>query len=104
MSTDKSEREAFEAWADDQGFVLTRTVHGDDYQDLRAQGPWEAWKARALQPSQPATVVQPVADLMRFYGVDSTDALISAQAQHVEKLQSKLQPAPSFAPQRVREG
>jgi hypothetical protein len=52
----------------------------------------------------PAVVAQPAADLMRFYGVDSTDALISAQAQHIEKLQSKLQPAPSFAPQRVREG
>lgn len=46
-----SEREAFEVWAADQGFVLTRTVHGDDYQDLRTQGPWDAWQARASQPS-----------------------------------------------------
>jgi hypothetical protein len=44
------------------------------------------------------------AALMRFYGVTSADALIAAQADHIEKLQSKLQPAPSFAPQRVREG
>lgn len=41
----RDEREAFEAWADDQGFVLTRTTHGDTYQDLRTQGPWEAWRA-----------------------------------------------------------
>jgi len=41
------EREAFEAWAGDQGFVLTRTVHGDEYQDLRTQGPWDAWQAHA---------------------------------------------------------
>jgi hypothetical protein len=50
-ATAGSEREAFEAWASDQGFVLTRTVHGDDYQDLRTQGPWDAWQARAPQPS-----------------------------------------------------
>lgn len=45
-----------------------------------------------------------VAQLMRFYAVDSIDALIAAQAEHIEKLQSKLPQAPSFAPQRVREG
>lgn len=44
------------------------------------------------------------ATLMRFYGVESLDALVAAQAQHIEKLQSKLKSAPSFAPQRVREG
>lgn len=45
-------REAFEAWADDQGFPLKRVGLGDDYQDLRTQGPWEAWQARAalLEP------------------------------------------------------
>lgn len=46
------ERAAFEAWADDQGFPLKRVGLGDDYQDLRTQGPWEAWQARAalLEP------------------------------------------------------
>jgi len=44
------------------------------------------------------------ADLMRFYNVDTPEALIAAQADHIAGLQSKLQPAPSLAPQRVREG
>lgn len=43
-------------------------------------------------------------DLMRFYSVDSVDALIAAQTHHIEKLQSKLQPVPSLASQRIREG
>jgi len=47
------ERAAFESWANDQGFVLTRVVRGDDYQDLRTQGPWEAWQARALAAPMP---------------------------------------------------
>lgn len=50
----KAEREAFEVWADDQGFKLQPTVHGDDYQDLRTQGPWEAWQARAALASSPS--------------------------------------------------
>lgn len=50
------ERAAFEAWAGDQGFSLQRVDLGDDYQDLRTQGPWEAWQARAaLAASQAAS-------------------------------------------------
>jgi hypothetical protein len=56
----------------------------------------------AAPPQTPQVAMH--ADLMRFYAVDSIDALIAAQVGHIEKLQSKLQPAPSFAPQRVREG
>lgn len=44
------------------------------------------------------------AQLLQFYGVRSDAELISAQARHIEKLQAKLSPPPSFAPQRVREG
>ena len=49
MSTEPSERLAFEKWADDQGFSLQRTVtsDGEDYQDLRTQGPWDAWQVRS---------------------------------------------------------
>jgi len=54
------------------------------------------------------TPVAGVADgtqqLMKFYRVDSLAALVEAQASHVEKLQARLPPAPSFAPVRVREG
>lgn len=44
------------------------------------------------------------AQLMKFYAVTTLDALVEAQAHHIEKLQAKLPPTPSFAPQRVREG
>ncbi len=47
----EDERTTFEVWAGDQGFLLERTVSGDDYQDLRTQGPWDAWRARAALPS-----------------------------------------------------
>lgn len=37
--------------------------------------------------------------LMRFYSVDSLEALIDAQCKHIEGLQAKLPPlTPSFAP------
>lgn len=42
--------------------------------------------------------------LMNFYAVDTLEALVEAQARHIEKLQAKLPPTPSLAPQRVREG
>jgi len=58
----------------------------------------------ALASREEAPAAGAHADLMRFYKVDSADALIAAQADHIEKLQSKLQPAPSLAPQRIREG
>jgi hypothetical protein len=65
------EREAFEAWAGDQGFVLTRTVHGDDYQDLRTQGPWEAWQAHAARSASRQEGWQLVP-------VEPTDAMLRA--------------------------
>jgi hypothetical protein len=46
-----AEREAFEAWADDQGFPLRKLETSDDYLDLRTQGTWEAWQARAALSS-----------------------------------------------------
>jgi hypothetical protein len=42
--------------------------------------------------------------LMKFYAVTTLPALVEAQAKHIEKLQAKLPPTPSFAPHRVREG
>jgi len=40
--------------------------------------------------------------LMKFYGVTTLEALVDAQADHVEKLQAKLPAAPSLAPLQVR--
>lgn len=42
--------------------------------------------------------------LLKFYGVTTNAEMIAAQAAHIERLQAKLPQAPSFAPQRVREG
>lgn len=49
-----TEREAFEAWADDQGFLLQRLDigDGDDYHDVRTQSVWEAWQAHAARSQQ----------------------------------------------------
>lgn len=47
------ERAAFEEWAADQGFQLPHTISGDGYQDLRTQGPWDAWQARAALSASP---------------------------------------------------
>ncbi|AMW36157.1 hypothetical protein [Xanthomonas phage XAJ2] len=57
VNENDKERAQFEAWAGGHGFILDRTdVGGDyDYQDLRTQGPWEAWQA-ALAARQPVGV------------------------------------------------
>jgi hypothetical protein len=41
---------------------------------------------------------------VKFYGVETLPALVEAQARHIEKLQARLPPGPSFAPQQVRKG
>lgn len=53
------ERAAFEAWAGDQGYPLRRLDigDGDDYRDLRTQGTWDAWQARAALSTAGATVM-----------------------------------------------
>lgn len=56
VAEQQGEREAFEAWADDQGFLLQRVALGDDYQDLRTQGPWEAWQVRSALASRAAPI------------------------------------------------
>lgn len=45
-----------------------------------------------------------IAHLLKFYGASDLVELIRTQAGQIERLQSKLPAAPSFAPQRVREG
>jgi hypothetical protein len=72
-----------------------------------------------VKPSRPGRAVSPADEqrainfaaissehqqLMKFYRVDTLEELVNKQAYHIEKLQAKLPPSPSFAPQRVREG
>lgn len=42
--------------------------------------------------------------LAKFYGVNTKNELIAAQAKHIEKLQAKQATTDSGKPQRVREG
>ena len=43
--------------------------------------------------------------LLSFYSVDTLEALVEAQASHIERLQEKLPPTPPYPrPQRLREG
>ncbi len=42
--------------------------------------------------------------LARFYGVHTKDALIEAQAKHIEKLQARLPPLRDEQPRNPREG
>lgn len=42
--------------------------------------------------------------LAKFYGVNTKNELIAAQARHVERLQSKLPPIKDEQPRKVREG
>ena len=42
--------------------------------------------------------------LLKFYAVDTLEALVEAQARHIEKLQAKLPPLRDEQPGRVREG
>jgi len=46
----------------------------------------------------------PDEQLCRFYDVNNFPDLVAAMEHHIEKLQAKLPPTPSLAPQRVREG
>lgn len=59
-------------------------------------------RSLASHGQAPAGAVDP--QLLKFYGVTTDAELIAAQAAHIERLQAKLPQAPSFAPQRVREG
>lgn len=59
---------------------------------------------RIVSPTPPAEQKACDTQLFKFYGVSTTAELIAAQARHIEKLQAKIPPTPSFAPQRVREG
>jgi hypothetical protein len=63
---------------------------------------WDAMLAAS--PTPPAEQKACDTQLFKFYGVSTTAELIAAQARHIEKLQAKIPPTPSFVPQRVREG
>lgn len=52
----------------------------------------------------PPTGAPEIDELMKFYGVESVEALVSAQARHIEKLQAKLPPLRDEHPRTPREG
>lgn len=50
------------------------------------------------------TTPPPDPQLCKFYAVETWPELVAAMLHHITKLQAKLPPTPSLAPQRVREG
>lgn len=59
---------------------------------------------RSLQLSPDALPSQTHQQLMKFYGVESFEALVDKQSDHIERLQTKLPQTPSLGPQQVRKG
>lgn len=55
----QDEREAFEAWGAEEGFVTTRHIMGPEYKDPTLERMWQAWQTRATRPAQ--TEQQPIA-------------------------------------------
>jgi len=92
-------RAEFEQWHSAH-FIekLTRSSGGSDYLDNNVVRRWEAWQGACQQ--------RPVGDaqLMKFYGVKTTDELIAAQAAHIAKLQAKVPPVPDQFPASPRQG
>lgn len=110
MSNNTPEREAL---AEEVKRLAGRyaTHHRETYRHISSSSlPWVSLCAAidALAASPAAGGVQALTDeqqqLMKFYGAGSLAELIGAQAKHIERLQAKLPPSPSLAPQRVREG
>jgi hypothetical protein len=49
-----------------------------------------------------ADIEREIAQLKRFYSVETLQALVLAQAKHVERLQAKLPPTPDTQPRKSR--
>lgn len=60
-----------------------------------------AWNRRAAIAG---ATPDDIAHLIKFYGATNLHDLIRTQAGQIERLQAKMPAAPSFAPQRAREG
>ena len=100
MTPTTNERDRFEAWAKD---TMSLVKEPGGYKEATTHHAWRAWQA-ALTREQREGDESKHADAMRFYGVDSLDALIEAQSEHVERLQEKLPRDNQPAFTRVREG
>ncbi len=106
-ATAPDEREAFEAWADSMNYAINRD-ETDKYKDYHrattrfAREGWLsalAWYTRRPALTTPDRAASPQNEqLMKFYGVSTTQALIDAQTHHIERLQAKLPATPSLAP------
>lgn len=94
------------------GQIYLQQADSDSYAEQdKSRSTYKKYKAlleetcTTLAASAPAPQQEPTnAVLLKFYGVETDVDLIAAQAAHIEKLQAKLQPTPSFAPQQIRKG
>lgn len=94
----------YEVWAEVDH--IGDDVEGDEtklvvYAYHGAHGPQFA---RAYADFHHAFVRDERHQLFKFYGVDTMEALVEAQAKHIERLQSQLPPTVKPAYARVREG
>lgn len=62
------ERSAFEVWANDQGYPLDRMdgMGGEVYRDLRTEGAWWAWQARAALDAPAAVPADAATEIARL--------------------------------------
>lgn len=92
-------------WAEDiHSPVSAWNRRAPDARDARIAELEAELAAEPRATDAPTAVAAADPQLLKFYGAASDAELIAAQAAHIKRLQAKLPPAPSFAPQRVREG
>ena len=75
---------------------------GEQFRAASSQG---AYLTRRAVTVEEAMTREQIEQLMKFYAVDTLEALVEAQARHIEKLQAKLPPNDiSARPISVRKG
>lgn len=74
------------------------------YSDIALAGFQAGWRMAARSPRATLILAQEFQDLAKFYDVDSLEALVRIQAEHIERLQAKLPPTRDAFPRTPREG
>jgi hypothetical protein len=58
--------------------------------------------AAAVTGTERTLTAETIAQLMRFYNVETMEQLVLAQDRHIERLQAKLPPTPDTQPRKSR--
>jgi hypothetical protein len=96
----------FEEWASRRGYSLMQDREG--YQIGQTTHAWNGYQAALAQQAAPGAQATEhsgsIKQLMRFYRVETLEALAEAQATHIERLQAKLPQLTQPVTTREREG